>query len=280
MDTNQIDWSAIWRDGIIFFAGHADKATSWDRAAARWNKENADDYGKNVMKRIKVKPDWTVLDVGCGPGLLAIPMAKRCRHLTALDVSSEMLKYLKQNVEQENLYNITYINKAFETAIIGKDVEKHDIVVASRSMGWEQNLERFLRGMDDAAKKRVYVVWGAGDRPFDIGVYKAIGRPYGETRTYIIIYNLLYQMGIRANIEIFQTKPSAMAYRSVDEAVSEMSKRFERRNTNEQLTEEEKNKLKKYLKETLTESKDGTFSFSNKKPTLHALIWWDKKPNN
>ncbi len=95
-----------------------------------------------------------------------------------------MLKYLKQNAEQENVRNITSINIAFETAIIGKDVEKHDIVVASRSMGWEYNLEKFLRGMDDAAKKHAYVVWGAGDRPFDIGLYKAIGRPYGETRTY------------------------------------------------------------------------------------------------
>jgi len=280
MDTNKIDWSAIWRDGIIFFAGKADKAASWDRAAARWNNEDAADYGKKVIKRIKLKPDWTALDVGCGPGLLAIPMAKRCRHLTALDVSSEMLKYLKQNAEKKNVTNITYINKAFETAIIGKDVEKHDIVVASRSMGWEYNLERFLRGMDEAAKKRAYVVWGAGDRPFDIGLYKALGRPYGETRMYIVIYNLLYQMGIRANIEIFQTEPSAITYKSIDEAMSELSRRFERRNTNEELTQEEKNKLNNYLKETLTETIDGTFRFNHKKPTLHALIWWDKKLNN
>ncbi len=280
MDPNQIDWSAVWRDGIIFFAGNADKATSWDHAASRWNKEDADDYGKKVMKRIKIKPDWTALDVGCGPGLLAIPLAKKCRHLTALDISGEMLKYLKQNAEKKNVSNITYINKAFETAVIGKDVEKHDIVVASRSMGWERNLETFLRNMDEAAKKRAYVIWGAGDRQFDIGLYKAIGRPYGETRMYIVIYNLLYQMGIRANIEIFQTKPSAITYKSIDDALSEHGKRFERRNTNEALTQEEKIKLKKYLTETLTETKDGAYRFSNKKPSLHALMWWDKKLNH
>jgi hypothetical protein len=207
-------------------------------------------------------------------------MAKKCKHLTGLDVSSEMLKYLKQNAEKKNVNNITCINRAFETAIIGKDVEKHDVVVASRSMGWERNLERFLRGMDEAAKKRAYVVWGAGDRPFDIGLYKAIGRPYGETRTYIVIYNLLYQMGIRANIEIFETKATAMTYNSVDEALSDLSKRFERRNTNEELTPEEKNSLKKYLKETLTETKDGTYRFNSKKPALQALMWWDKKLSN
>ncbi len=84
-------------------------------------------------------------------------------------------------------------------------------------------------------------------------------------------------MGIRANIEIFQTKPNAITYKSVDEAIFELSKRFERRNTNEALTPEEKNKLKEYLKETLIQSKDGTFKFDNKKTALHALIWWDKK---
>ena len=217
------------------------------------------------------------MDVGCGPGLLAIPMAKRCKHLTGLDVSIEMLKFLKQNAEKENVSNITYINKAFETAVIGKDVEKHDIVVASRSMGWEYNLKKFLSNMNRAAKKRAYVIWGAGDRPFDIGMFKAIDRPYGETRTYNIIYNLLYQMGIRANIEIFQAKASSMSYKNVEEAVFELSKRFERRNTNEALSIEEKNKLKEYLKETLIQSKDGTFKFDNKKTALHALIWWDKK---
>ena len=145
-------------------------------------------------------------------------------------------------------------------------------------MGWENNLEQFLRVMNDAAKKRAYVVWGASDRYFDIGLYNAIGRLYGETRTYIVIYNLLYQMGIRANIEIFQTKQTAITYNSVDEAISELSKRFERRNTNEELSPEEKNELEKYLKKTLTKSKEGkNYRFNTKKPTLHALMWWDKR---
>ncbi len=277
MDLNQIDWSAIWREGIIFFAGHADKATSWDGAAARWNKtQTKDDYGKNVLKRIKVNPNWTVLDVGCGAGLLAVPLAKKCRRVTAWDISKEMLKFLKQNAEHENVSNITCRNGSFETAVIGEDLEKHDVVIASRSMGWEYKLERFLRGMDEAAKKRAYVIWGANERTFDIGMYQAIGRPYGETRTYIIIYNLLYQMGIRANIEIFECQSTAMSYKSVDDALLELSKRFERRNTHEELSLEEQKKLKKYLETTLKAAKDGTFRFEDNKPSRQAIIWWSK----
>jgi SAM-dependent methyltransferase len=280
MSVNNTNWNAIWRDGIIFFAGKSDKAESWNRAASRWNKEEATDYREKVMKRIKVKPDCTVLDVGCGPGLLAIPLAKRCNHLTALDISCEMLKYLKHNAEQEKVANITCINMPFENAFVGKDIEKHDIVIASRSMGWEYNLEKFLRNMHNAAEKRAYVIWGADDRPFDIGLYKAIGRSYGETRTYIVIYNLLYQMGIRANIEIFQTKANAITYKSVDEASSELIKRFERRNTGEQLKESEVERLNVYLKESLVKSENGVYRFGNNRPAKHALIWWDKKLNS
>ena len=279
MDINQVDWSEIWKQGVIFFGGGADKATSWDRSAPRWNKEDAGDYGQKVLKRIKIRPNWTVLDVGCGPGLLAVPMAKKCKHLTALDISPQMLSFLKQRAEKENIQNISYINMPFETAEIGKDLVKHDVVVASRSMGWEYNLERFLRGMDQAAEKRAYVIWGADERWFDIDLYKAIGRPYGETRTYIVIYNLLYQMGIRANIEIFQAKVSGMSYGSIDEAILELTRRFERRNNDDALTQEEIVKLRPFFEANLSSAKDGSFSLFHRKPFRHALIWWDKRLN-
>jgi ubiquinone/menaquinone biosynthesis C-methylase UbiE len=221
-----------------------------------------------------------VLDVGCGPGLLAIPMAKKCKKVTGLDSSSEMLKYLKQNAQREKVDNIVYVNKKFEETVIGQDIKKHDLVVASRSMGWERDLRLFLANMDKAAKKRAYIVWGAGDRPFDIGMYNAIGRPYGETRTYIILYNLLYQMGIRANIEVFQTIPTGMSYKSVDDAVESIRKRFEKRGNHEELTSEELKKLQKYFTETLKQTNDGTFRFANKASTRQALIWWKKTPPN
>ncbi len=277
MDVNEIDWSRIWREGILFFAGEADKATSWDKIAPRWNDlQKKGDYGQKVLERIEIAPDWTVLDVGAGAGLLAIPLAKKCKHVTALDISSQMLKCLTQNAAQENVSNITCVNIPFEDTVIGKDIEKYDIVIASRSMGWERNLQKFLKNMDTAAKRRAYIIWPAGNRPFDIGLYKAIGRPYGETRMYIIIYNLLYQMGIRANIEIFQCHKTAMSYKNIDEAFTELRKRFERMGANRKLNPEEENKLRSYLQQTLKEISDGTVSFMDGKPELQAVIWWDK----
>ncbi|XES76858.1 MAG: class I SAM-dependent methyltransferase [Candidatus Bathyarchaeia archaeon] len=276
-DFNKIDWSTIWREGILFFAGEADKEESWNGIAPRWNQiQHKDDYGKKVLQRIKIKPSWTVLDVGCGAGLLAVPLAKKCKQVTGLDISSEMLKFLAQNAKKEKVHNITTTNKAFETVVIGKDIEQHDIVVASRSMGWERNLEKFLKNMDEAAKRRAYIIWGARERTFDIAMYNAIGRPYGETRMYIVIYNLLYQMGIRANIDMFDYKAKNMSHNSIEDAFTSFQKRFARRGNNEELTKEEEKKLKKFLTENLKKASDGTVRFVDKKPAREAVIWWEK----
>ena len=81
MDINQIDWNEIWKKGAIFFGEHADKVTSWNRAAVTFNTNYAEsDYGKRVIERLKLQSDWIVLDVCAGPGLLALPMAKMCKH--------------------------------------------------------------------------------------------------------------------------------------------------------------------------------------------------------
>jgi len=103
-----------------------------------------------------------------------------------------------------------------------------------------------------------------------------IGRPYGETRKCIVIYNLLNQIGIYANIEMFHCQPTTAAYKSIEDALFELSKRFKRRNTNEELSIEEK-KLRKYLETTLKQAKDGTFRFVDDKTARQPLIWWDKK---
>ena len=218
-----------------------------------------------------------MLDVGAGPGLLALPMAKMCKHVTALDGASEMLRYLKQNAEREGVSHITYVNKLMGDTTIGVDIPKHDVVIASRSMDWEHDVRTFLKRMDEAAKRYAYLIWGAQERTFEIEIYKAIGRPYGETREYIILYNLLYQMGIRANIEIFECSQKHMTYPSIEDAISRIRGRFERMQMNRELAPQEEIKLRKFLEDNLTQTSDGALIFNGGGMSRNVLIWWDKK---
>ena len=88
----------------------------WDKRADNFTKRinrvkdgeprDKDDYISKMLDRIEVKPGWTVLDIGCGPGTLTIPLAQKTKSVTALDISSEMLKNLKANAEKIGLDNI------------------------------------------------------------------------------------------------------------------------------------------------------------------------------
>jgi SAM-dependent methyltransferase len=274
----EVNWSNIWEEGVLFFIGQAEKGNTWDQVANRWNKlcENDSEYRDKVLRRMRLRKNWTVLDAGCGTGLLAIPLAKKVKTVTGLDSSRKMLTFLKRNAASENLKNIEIVNKRFEEAVIGKDFEKHDVVIASRSIGHEHNLKSFLIALNNTAKRYAYLTWGASDRVFDIEFHKAIGREYGETRTYIIIYNLLYQLGIRANIEIFECSQKGMAYSSPDEATKILIKRYRGMQMGCELTRKEEIRLRKFLHETLIKTDENNFIFPTK-PAKHALIWWKKE---
>jgi SAM-dependent methyltransferase len=276
LNINEIDWNEVWRDGVIFFGGQPDNATHWDGFSASMNAAlDKGNYGRNVFERIKTNPEWSVLDIGCGPGLLVIPLAKSFKQVTALDISSEMLRYVRQNAAKENLTNITCVNRGFEYAVIGTDVKQHDVVIASRSMGYVKDLKQFLLNMNKAAKRYAYLTWGADDRPFDMGLYKAIGRPYGDTRSYIVIYNLLFQLGIKANIELFDCDMGETPQNNVESALNAIRKRFKDMNMGRELTKEEETRLIPYLKEQLVTTPDGgtRIAFHNNARNF-ALIWW------
>jgi ubiquinone/menaquinone biosynthesis C-methylase UbiE len=65
-----------------------------------------------LIKRMDLRPGMRVLDVGCGPGRLTIPMAKQVGQtgeVVALDIQENMLKKLKKRIESNKLKNIKTI---------------------------------------------------------------------------------------------------------------------------------------------------------------------------
>ena len=65
-----------------------------------------------IVEHLSLEPGMRVLDAGCGPGRLTIPLAKRIApgKVLALDLQAGMLSRAKQKVEAAGLTNIEFLH--------------------------------------------------------------------------------------------------------------------------------------------------------------------------
>jgi predicted TPR repeat methyltransferase len=230
-----------------------------------------DDYISKMLDRIEVKPDWTVLDIGSGPGTLAIPLAQKAKSVTALDISTEMLKRLKTNAANNKLGNIVCVNSSWQDAFENSMVGRHDVVVASRSL-MSGNMQAALTSIISIAERGVYLTFPIIHLPFDWEVYKAIGREKKKHPPYVYILNMLYQMGINANVEILYSKVKAQ-FSGIDQAIEDIQWRTD------PFTPPELVKLRAFLEKKFAEQKSAP-PFIHEGKSQWALIWWQKENLN
>ena len=106
-----------------------------------------------ILDRALVERGMTVLDVGCGPGRLAIPAAERVGMsglIVALDIQEGMLRRLKERVAQRRLTNIrTVLAGAGEGAV---ERNRFDRVFLVTVLGEIPNKTQALREIYDALK--------------------------------------------------------------------------------------------------------------------------------
>jgi SAM-dependent methyltransferase len=67
--------------------------------------------GKQLIERLDLRPGMRVLDVGCGPGRLTIPVARAVGptgHVVAIDIQPEMLRRAQAKAAAAGLGNIEF----------------------------------------------------------------------------------------------------------------------------------------------------------------------------
>ena len=266
-EIDKIDWDQLWKDELkrVNVA-----RIDWDereRALEFERQYSRTDYRDKMLDRVQTDPDCSVLDVGCGPGNLAVPLAARARNVTALDKSKEMLRLGKEAAAARQITNINFIQLNWDDVVIWKDIQPHDVVICSRAFS-NMNPRESLLKLHAAAKKTVYLTLSTANdnaKVFYRKFYQEIGKEYRTGPDYIYGYNLLYQMGIQAHVDFIDYTDS-FRYEKAEVALQKMSFHLKVE------TREQKDKLMSFIMRNM--EKNNGFKLDLK--CRWALLWWQK----
>jgi len=267
---HKVDWNRLWQESRNQRSCKAKGRKDWDRKApgfARRNRGSA--YIEQLLQLIDPAQEDTVLDVGSGPGTLAIPLAGRVKKVTALDFSGQMLGELERAAFAEGLRNITTVQAAWEDDWHALELEPHDIAVASRSMSVD-DLAAALAKINAWARKKVIISDRVGSGPFDPDVFAAVGRPFEPGPDYIFTVNILHQMGIYAEVEMIRAEYSAV-YSTREEAVESCLWMLDG------LQPSEREGFERFLNERLQHLPGGEWRLERRHVPKWAVISWDKQ---
>ena len=273
------DWNEIWKARQL----RHESSQHFDDPSHDWNrKENAERYDANSRsgydERVKltiggldIDRNSRVLDIGAGPGTLAIPLSPLVREITAVEPGGGMVEILRDHIRRVGITNITCVEKKWEDVDLSLDLDgRYDAVIASLSLTMH-DIRAALGKMDAASRKYVYLFWFA-DPPFWEKMYEDLwiplhGSPWYPGPKADCLFNVLYQMGIYANVEMH---PLDKEYRFGSE--EEMAAFFRRRFSI--TTREQEKVLARYLlPQVRHEGEEIVISGSS----TFAKIWWEKK---
>ena len=225
-------------------------------------------YAAGFLGIMNVDPDWTVLDMACAGGTLAIPLARRVKRIIAVDFSRNMLDILSRRCREGGITNIDAVLGRWEDDWDALGIGPCDVAIASRSL-LAEDVRGSLIKLDRAAKRQVYISTSVGDGPFDRRLFEATGRRLSVGPDYIYYYTLLYEMGIRANIA-FVREDHNDDWGSREEAVAGQRWMFH------DLTGEEEEKVRAYLDAHIV-YRDRRWRLPYERGCAWAVMWWDKK---
>ena len=267
---NDIDWDLLWQNGRKLKSWKSKGPDEWDKKAPAFaERTGKSPYISLFLSRLPLESSFSILDIGSGPGTLALPLAEMVKKVTAIDYSEKMLEILRQRAVSRNLNNIECVNCSWESDWDSFNIPQADIAIASRSMN-VADLSAAIDKLNRYATRYVFITDRIAPSPFDPDAFAAIGREFDSGPDYIFTLNFLYSKGIHASVDLLELDDT-VTFNSMEEALKSYIWMFK------DITSEETDKLEKYITTRTIETQDNRLTLSLKYPPRWAMIWWEKK---
>ncbi len=129
-----IGWILLSTAAIFFIVAIVWRFVSRRRTAPcpvwlRWLVELDNPFTKTnraavIIEHLDLEPGMKVLDFGCGPGRVTVPIAKEVGNggkVVAVDIQDGMLSRAKEKAQAKNLTNIEFVHAAAGDGKLGRD---------------------------------------------------------------------------------------------------------------------------------------------------------------
>jgi ubiquinone/menaquinone biosynthesis C-methylase UbiE len=273
----EIDWNEVWKGQM-----KQNRESSPGRDCARiWESRESALRFWNMCRQERGRIDKTiwetditatsrVLDIGAGPGTLAIPFAQKAAHVTAVEPAEGMASVMREKMAEYGVSNIDIVQTRWEDVDVEKDLQPpYDVVIASFSLGM-QDIRSAIEKMMQASSKYVYLYHFAGetswDRQWQELWQELHGREYRPGPKCDVLYNVLYRMGIYPHVRTFRLEHN-QPYASLDEAVSALASQVQAE------SEVQRAVLRDFLKGAMREE-NGALVLPGS--SIRVKMWWEK----
>lgn len=208
MTLDEIDFAALYREQMQRAAWAPRPASAWDGRAAEYGRNSGRSrYAEDFIARMDLSGARTLLDVGCGPGTLALPLARRLDQVLAIDYSEQMLQSLRDKAAELGIANVVARQCAWEDN--WDDIPVCDITVASRSTT-VVDLGAALEKLVSRTRLRAYITYLVGGRFLDREILQLIGGDPPALPDHLLLLGMLHRMGIYPRVDYIET-PSRLA---------------------------------------------------------------------
>jgi SAM-dependent methyltransferase len=216
-----IDFGELYRLHAARSTRPAKSADDWDARAPGMSRGAFDsDYVRGFVERLRLDGCATLLDVGCGPGNIALSVAPRLQHVYGLDHSPAMLAAFAENARERGVGHATPILRSWTDD--WSDVPVCDVVVASRSTA-VADLEAALKKIETKARVRAAITYPTEGHFVPAGVLRAIGRAGDDLPDFLFVAGILRDMGRYPTLDYLPGRSRLANCRSFDDVAAKVT---------------------------------------------------------
>ena len=275
------DWAGTWESGILdawsrqYIIKYGSIEEAWNQKAAEYEGDmKHSNRALNVPKIMQHNPK-TIVDVGAGTGVFAIPLARNREKVVAIEPSTGMLDILRGKAEEEGLANIEYINSRWEDVatdeLLQYNCGTYDAVVCSHALYYITDLHQSFKKMDAVSDGSVYLLTGGAhdtDSQDHSRLWERVhGKPAPAYPDHSCLYMVLREIGLHPNIEML----NACARRHITSMDDLYDRWKEYLEIDSEMTDDQKDAIHEYVSGSITEE-NGERHFEWE--SQDALIHW------